>query len=103
MSEPSPFDPVPDPVLGRLLREHLDAPDATAFVARVMAGGRFALPETPLHVLARWAPRGLAAALLALVVAGWLAVKANRSQPASSEEGLLPGPEVVLAAVIDGQ
>jgi hypothetical protein len=78
---PSPerdaFDHRPDPVLGSALREALDAPDRSdqqAFVARVMAGYDAALERATVptwEVLASWSRRGLAAAVIVALAAGF--------------------------------
>ena len=70
------FDHRPDPELGHALRAELDPPgDQAAFVARVMAGYDAALERATVptwEVLASWSRRGIAAALAAAVVAGFL-------------------------------
>ena len=78
---PSPerdaFDHRPDPVLGRALREALDAgaeTDQRAFVARVMARYDETLERATVptwEVLASWSRRGLAAAVIAALAVGF--------------------------------
>jgi hypothetical protein len=69
------FDSGPDPVLGPILRRHLDgAGDHAAFAARVRAR----LPQSAnlWVVLARWARPGIAAAVLAAALLGyWLVLR----------------------------
>jgi hypothetical protein len=106
MTQPNPFDHAPDPVLGRLLREHLEAENTPAFVAQVQAAARMAQPESFLEVLAEWTRPGLAAAaILILAVGMWLSLglAPSTSTTASLEEGLIPGRDVVIASVIEGQ
>jgi hypothetical protein len=102
MTELNPFDAVPDPELGRLLRQHFDPTGADDFVARVRAalpGGR---PASTLDVLQRWIRPGLAAAaVIALAAALWL-VRSTGPQAVGLEDDLLPGGDVVLAFAIDG-
>lgn len=78
---PSPerdaFDHRPDPVLGSALREALDPPqgnDQRAFVARVMARYDETLERATVptwEVLASWSRRGLAAAAIVALAAGF--------------------------------
>ncbi len=69
MSDPmTPFDSRPDPVLGAALRAALAPRDAAAFVGRVVAA--VDRPAAPLEVLAAWSRLGIAAAVLAALVAG---------------------------------
>lgn len=76
MSEPlTPFDHRPDPALGAALREALQPRDpvggGAAFRARVLAAAE-RLPVPVVDVLARWAHLGIAAAVVAALVAGVL-------------------------------
>ncbi|PYO35849.1 MAG: hypothetical protein DMD74_06240 [Gemmatimonadetes bacterium] len=66
----TPFDHRPDPRLGEALRAALEPGDQAAFVARVVAAA--ARPARTLDVLATWARRGLAAAMAAAAIAGFL-------------------------------
>ena len=69
MSDPmTPFDSRPDPVLGAALRAALAPRDSAAFVRRVVAAAD--RPAAPLDVLAGWSRLGIAAALLAALLAG---------------------------------
>jgi hypothetical protein len=101
MERPNTFDSRPDPVLGRLLREHLSGPDPEGFVARVRAA--LDQPDTAMDVLASWARRGLAAAVLLALAAGlWLSLAVRRLPASASEDELLPGPEMLVASVVEG-
>ncbi len=67
------FDHRPDPVLGAALRRLLEPGDPAAFVARVVARYDAARAEGPLwDVLAGWSRPGIAAAVLAVLAAGFL-------------------------------
>jgi len=106
MTQPNPFDHVPDPMLGRLLREHLEAENTPAFVTRVRAAARLAEPESFLEVLATWARPGLvAAAIVAFAVGMWLGLGSGPggSTMVSADEALVPGRDVMIASVIEGQ
>ena len=89
MNDEKTFDHRPDPELGAALRRALDPPrgDQVAFVARVMARYDQALATSTvptLEVLAAWARRGIAAALVAAVAGGFLLGRALRtSEPES--------------------
>lgn len=75
MTEHEPFDHRPDPELGAALRSALDRGGDAAFVARVMAQYDATLDRATVptwEVLASWSRRGVAAALTAAVVAGFL-------------------------------
>ena len=68
------FDHRPDPVIGRLLREHLRAGDEAAFVARMRQALRAGdQPRGPsngeVDLLAGWFKPGIAAAAAVLVAA----------------------------------
>jgi hypothetical protein len=75
MSE-QPFDHRPDPELGAALRAALEREDdQPAFIARVMARYDETLERATLptwEVLASWSGRGIAAALVAAVIGGFL-------------------------------
>ena len=75
-----PFDHRPDPVLGAALRAALEPGDEPAFVTRVMAGVESARAPT-WEVLAGWARRGLVAAAVAALVAGFVVGRALRVAP----------------------
>jgi GNAT superfamily N-acetyltransferase len=87
MNDEKTFDHRPDPELGAALRRALDPPrgDQVAFVARVMARYDQALATSTvptLEVLAAWARRGIAAALVAAVAGGFLLGRAlQTSEP----------------------
>jgi len=101
MTTPNPFDHIPDPELGSLLRTHLAAPESEGFTARVLArlGAR---EDSSLEVLARWARLGIAAALV-LAAAATIAARAGTARLALTDDGLLPSSETTLAAVTSGQ
>jgi hypothetical protein len=68
--ESTPFDSRPDPVLGAALRAALEPGDEAGFVARIAARFDTVRAVTPAwDLLARWAGRGIAAALVAAVAA----------------------------------
>jgi len=108
--DPLPFDHRPDPVLGRALREALDAGDAQVFTARVVAlAGQVRVPSWDA-VLARWARAGVAAAVVVALAAGYLVGRgtaASRTTVRPTVSDVLIAPpahpaevEVVLASVI---
>ncbi|MBA2627775.1 MAG: hypothetical protein H0U85_07160 [Gemmatimonadales bacterium] len=110
-----PFDSRPDAALGRLLREHLDAGDDAAFVARVRAAVRKTGRDTSWDVLTRWARPGLAAASVIIGIGLWLALNRAPDTPSLAEAispadapaqmlaGTQSGSDVVLAALMGGQ
>ncbi len=83
----TPFDHRPDPRLGEALRAALDPGDSSAFVARVVAGAE--RPARTLDVLATWARRGLAAAMAAAAIAGFLVGRGGEA-PTLPEDTLAP-------------
>lgn len=94
MSEFTPFDHRPDPVLGDALREALTTGDDAAFARRVLAQWPGTPSESWWDVLGEWAGPGLAAAVLLLLATGmWLA--GHRSP---SETAFAPVEEVAAAA-----
>ena len=80
----TPFDHRPDPQLGEALRAALDPGDHAAFVAAVLAADR---PARTMDVLATWARRGLAAAMVAAALAGFLVGRGG--EPATLPEDAL--------------
>jgi hypothetical protein len=77
MTDERMFDHRPDPELGAALRAALEPPqdDQARFVARVMARYDDALERTTVptwEVLASWSRRGIAAAAVAALLAGFL-------------------------------
>jgi hypothetical protein len=82
MTSSDPFDSRPDPVLGSVLRRHLDGHgDHAAFADRVLA--HLAERGTLWEVLARWTRPGIAAAVLAAALAGyWLVLQESRTPSA---------------------
>lgn len=68
MTDHSPFDHVPDPVMGEALREVLGVEDDREFVHRVLH--RVGDPEAWWEVLGLWARPAVAAALLAVALGG---------------------------------
>jgi len=112
MTDFTPFDGRPDPVLGAELRAALTTADAEEFLARTRAAVLEAGAETAWDVLSRWAPRGMlaaaAAAALAWVLAGQPADEPTFSPLASAPVQLevSPGqPEatVITIAVLEGR
>ena len=81
----TPFDHRPDAQLGEALRAALDPGDHTAFVAAVLA--RADRPARTMDVLATWARRGLAAAMVAAALAGFLVGRGG--EPATLPEDAL--------------
>jgi hypothetical protein len=65
------FDHRPDPIVGAALRTLLTATDDQGFTARVVAAAARAPLRTPLDVLAEWAHRGIAVAMLAALALGF--------------------------------
>ena len=106
MNEERMFDHRPDPELGAALRRALDAPrnDQGAFVARVMARYDDALTSATVptwEVLAGWARRGIAAALLAAVVGGVLLGRALQTpEPESFDAAMAPTNGAGMAALV---
>lgn len=110
MQERDAFDHRPDPVLGAALRAALDAEtDQRAFVARLMARYDETLQRSTVptwEVLASWSRRGIAAALVAAVAAGFWFGRAVLI-PAESDESIAtaispierPGLTALLTAV----
>ncbi|HYK11853.1 MAG TPA: hypothetical protein VEV39_13735 [Gemmatimonadales bacterium] len=104
MMEELPFDHEPDIQLGAALRQALEPAGHEAFVARVMAG--VSTPKAgSWDVLAGWAGRGIAAALLVALGAGFAAGRALQPASASIEEGLMSAPAdsgTAAAALVRG-
>lgn len=106
MNEERMFDHRPDPELGAALRRALDAPrnDQTAFVAGVMARYDDALTSATVptwEVLAGWARRGIAAALVAAVAGGFLLGRALQTpEPESFDAAMAPTSGPGMAALV---
>jgi len=106
MNEERMFDHRPDPELGAALRRALDPPrnDQGAFVARVMARYDEALSAATVptwEVLAGWARRGIAAALLAAVVGGFLLGRALQTpEPETFDTAMAPTSGPGVAALV---
>ncbi len=79
----TPFDHRPDPIVGAALRDALTQGGEAAFVARVMAAAARPLARSPVDVLAGWARPGIAAAVVAALIAGY-AVGRGLSTPNES-------------------
>lgn len=121
MNQPRPFDVSRDAVLGRLLREHLDPGGHEAFVARVLAAARAGEAPGgagPWDLLGRWAVPGIAAAaLLAAGLALGFDFRGGVLEPVPAIEAITPagvpsgfvvspsppGPEVVLASLLEAE
>ena len=89
MTEQTPFDHRPDPVLGDALRAALSSDDDDVFVRRFLA--RAGEPVLWWEVLSGWLRPGLAAALLLTALGGyWLgqAVREGEPSPIAIEDGL---------------
>jgi hypothetical protein len=115
------FDHRPDPVIGRLLRDHVGVDDHEAFVARMRDAarqGRRSRQPAPLaewELLARWFRPGIAAAAAILVGALIGAGLGERSAstaslaqtlgPAEAPAELLaaetPDPQVLLSPLLE--
>jgi len=92
MEHPMPFDHQPDPELGAALRRALQPSGHKAFVARVVARAAAAPRAGSWDVLAGWAGRGIAAALLLAAGAGFAAGRAMQpAAGASMDEALVMG------------
>ena len=106
MTDERVFDHRPDPELGTALRRALDPPrdDHAAFVARVMAGYEDALAAATVptwEVLAGWARRGIAAAVIAAVVGGYLLGQAlKRPEPETFDAAMAPTSGPGVAALV---
>jgi len=106
MNDEKMFDHRPDPELGAALRRALDAPrnDQSAFVARVMARYDQALTAATVptwEVLAGWARRGIAAALVAAVVGGFLLGRALQTpEPETFDAAMAPTSGPGVAALV---
>lgn len=103
MREQLPFEHEPDVRLGAALRQALEPGGHDGFVARVMAA--YTVPRSgSWDILAGWAGRGIAAALLLALGAGFAAGRAM--QPAHSiEEALVTAPPdsgAAAAALVRG-
>jgi hypothetical protein len=107
MSDDRLFDHRPDPELGAALRRALDpaADNQAAFVARVMARYDAALLEASVptwEVLARWARPGIAAAVVAAVLGGFLLGRTLRTpdEAATFDTAMAPTSGPGLAALV---
>ena len=70
MTGHSPFDHVPDPVMGEALREILAVGEDPEFVRRVLERAR--LPEPWWEILGDWARPSVAAAMVIMAIGGFL-------------------------------
>ena len=96
MTSGSDFNAERDPMLGAVLRAHLDGADPGGFTRQVLARlgpGRRASHDSSWDVLANWARPGIAAALLLATMAG--AVLAIREVRNSDD------PSAVLAEAME--
>lgn len=83
------FSSDPDPVLGRLLREHLTPGDHAGFVHRVLE--QLEQVDTSWDVLGRWARPGVAAVFAFLLgAAAWFLLRAG-TEPVTMVDALRPG------------
>jgi hypothetical protein len=104
--EMSPFSSAPDPELGAALRDALAPHFAEAFVGRVMARLGQREQRGWDEELSSWFWRGLAAASLAVVLAGWgwtqvsAAIATTDASEASVASQLLDGSKPVAEIVI---
>jgi hypothetical protein len=83
MDERTAFDATPDPELGALLREVLEAGDDTALVARIVAGfdAQTVRPRPFVEVLAGWARAGAVVAAVAATLALYFALPREAPAP----------------------
>jgi hypothetical protein len=113
MTEPTSFESARDPDLGARLRDALDGPDPELFLARIRHAVSAAGRETPWDVLARWAPAGVAAAMVAAILC-WFALRPIASPgdatqliaSAPARMDIAPGqPEadVLVTSVLEGR
>jgi hypothetical protein len=106
MNDEKTFDHRPDPELGAALRRALDPPrgDQAVFVARVMARYDEALTASTVptwEVLAAWARRGIAAALVAAVAGGFLLGRALQTpEPETFDTAMAPTSGAGVAALV---
>lgn len=106
MNDEKMFDHRPDPELGAALRRALDPPrhDQAAFVQRVMARYDEALAAATVptwEVLAGWARRGIAAALVAAVAGGFLLGRALQTpEPETFDAAMAPTSGPGVAALV---
>jgi hypothetical protein len=107
MDDERQFEHTPDPVLGSALRSALQTGDQRAFVARVMARYDAALAEATVpawEVLARWARPGIAAALVAAVLGGFVLGRSLQNPEAGDsgamDAAIVPASGPGLAALV---
>ena len=104
MSDLSPLSASRDEELGGMMRDALAPHHDAAFVTRVRARMTARQPAWD-DELARWFWQGLAAAAVAMVVAGWAwtsgatTAQAEASVAIELLDGARPGAEVLLASV----
>jgi len=111
MTDISPRDERRDPVLGEALRSALDGSDSAEFIARMQRVLAEAERDDPWEILARWAPRGLAAAaaaaaLLWMVGRGTVEPPAQPLASAPVQMEVVPGQSeaaVLTVAVLEGR
>ena len=105
--EMSPFSAAPDPELGAALRSALAPHFAEAFVGRVMARIGQRQQRGWDEELSQWFWRGLVAASLVVVLAGWSLTRGSAATPDATEasvasqllEGSTPVTEIVIASM----
>ncbi len=104
----SPFSADADPILGEALRSALAPPFDAAFVGRVMARLAQRSSRSWDEELAQWFWRGLVAASVAVVLAGWGWTRVgaspdgnDASTTVASEllDGSLPVADIVIASM----
>lgn len=111
MANGSDFDPRPDEVLGRFLREHLQGPDEPAFRARLQSALVTADRDNAWDILGRWALPGLVAAGVAASALAWVGLRgAGRPSDAADPAfvqvivaGQQQASELLVAAVLEGR
>jgi hypothetical protein len=107
MNDERQFDHTPDPVLGDALRAALRRADDAAFAARVMARYDDALAAATVpawEILAGWARPGIAAALVAAVLGGFVLGRSLApvpgEDPETVEAAMAPASGPGLAALV---
>jgi len=97
MTEHSPFDHTPDPVLAEALRQALPVGDEAGFVRRVLE--RIRAVEPWWQILGDWARPSVAAAMILTAVGGFLLGRLVGPERAGLAAGE-PGPGIGLEVTV---